>query len=73
MKNSCMACGTPKSKNIHGDMDCPKCNSERFFGFMPPVKGVFVGVNNSFAEIDRIDSPVFVGGDPDILEFKSED
>ncbi|HAE36602.1 MAG: hypothetical protein UR85_C0004G0060 [Candidatus Nomurabacteria bacterium GW2011_GWF2_35_66] len=73
MKNSCLACGTPKSSNIYGDMDCPKCNSERFFGFTNKAKSIFVGVANSFTEVNQVDSPVFVGEDHEVLEFKSED
>jgi len=61
LRKNCMTCGTPMSKNIHGDDDCPNCNRENFFGFPPVV------VKSYFKQFGRknqdvIDDPVFAEG-----------
>jgi uncharacterized Zn finger protein (UPF0148 family) len=50
----CGACGTPQEKNHYGDMDCPHCYSENFFG----LRTIPTQIKNSG---EMVDIPIFEG------------
>lgn len=61
MTKNHLACGTPMSENHFGQLDCPDCFPENFFGFKT-VKSPVMTENS-----DEVDHPEFIGQGVEIL------